>query len=484
LVNAAVLAALLLLVPVIAVQFLQDQVIIQPFPVPQAMAEQGLTPDVAANRLWDGLNEEIALAATSKQAIAALPANQRVDFAVPDSGISIDALVYYVRHFFHAYPTRISGEFRCADAACASEGVSLRIRVMRDTLQVIQLPPMGSDPEEAYFRKAALRVLDVLDPFTAAAARADTDPTTALASAERLVRTGHPDAVWAANLIGNIQLQQGDPAASIAAYRQALALNPDFSIAAANLGGALVQAQDLDAAEKVFDTLEAKGKDKHLALGRAKLALARNDLIMAKDYLMQAEALDPGTPIYHFLAGEAAYQAGNFAMAAESAAKALAVAPGDYGAVMLLSAIRAMEGSFDQAEAVLAKGAQAAPDVADFHGQRAMFLHILKRTPEALFAVDRALALEPDNRPWQLSRADILLTLNRAPEALMQLAPVLAAAPEDAGAWLLQGRALVAQGDADAARAALEAAIRYDTGGNAASAEGYLAILDQTAAKD
>jgi hypothetical protein len=167
LLNAALLFVLLLIVPVVGVQFLHSQVIIQPFPVPAALAARGLTPDVAANRLWDGLHDEVALANTSKEAIAALPTNQRVDFAIPDSGISIDSLVYYVRHFFHAYQTRISGEFRCADPDCAPEGMSLRIRVMRDGLDIIQMPPIVTRSEADYFRDAAARVLDLLDPFTA-----------------------------------------------------------------------------------------------------------------------------------------------------------------------------------------------------------------------------------------------------------------------------------------------------------------------------
>jgi len=250
------------------------------------------------------------------------------------------------------------------------------------------------------------------------------------------------------------------------------------------LGGALVQARELDAAERVFADLATKVQDKHLALGRAKLAQARDDLVTMTQELMLAEALDPGTPTYHFLAGEAAYRAGHFDKAAESAALALAVAPGDYGAVMLLSAIHTAQGDFEGAEAALANGARAAPETADFHGQRAMFLHILGRAPEALLAIDTALRLAPDTTAWQISRADILLTLNRAPEALSQTALVLAAEPQNAGAWLMQGRALVVQQQPDAARTAYETAIRFDTGGNTASAEGYLAILDKTAAAD
>lgn len=482
LLNAALLLVLLLFVPVVAAQFLHSQVIIQPFPVPAELAARGLTPDVVANRLWDGLHDEAALADTSKEAIAALPTNQRVDFAIPDSGISIDSLVYYVRHFFHAYQTRISGEFRCADPACAPEGMSLRIRVMRDALNIIQMPPIGTETEADYFRDAAAWVLELLDPFTAAAARAQTDPDTALAMAERMVRMHHPDAVWAENLIGNIKQRQGDALGAVAAYRHALTLKPDFFVAATNLGTALVQAGQLDEADKVFAGLASTDStDKYLALGRSKLAEARGDLDGAISLLMDAEALDPGTPKYFFIAGEAEYRAGHMGKAAEYATKALDVAPGDYGAVMLMTAVDGAQGSFDKAEAVLERAVAADPTVADFQGQRAPILQVLNRPSEALAAIDAALKLSPGATAWQVTRADILVSLGRAEEARAQTALVVAAEPDNAKAWLIEGQALGALHRNDEARTAFQTAMAHDTGGYSAAAKGYLALLDQTA---
>jgi tetratricopeptide (TPR) repeat protein len=482
LINAALLAVFLLIVPVVAVQFLHNQVIIQAFPVPAALAARGLTPDVAANLLWDGLNEEAALADTSKEAVTAMPTNQRVDFAIPDSGISIDSLVYYVRRFFHVYQTRISGEFRCATAACTPDGISLRIRVVREKLDIIQMPPMGDTSETDYFQVAAGRVLDLLDPFTAAAARAHSDPDAALAAAERMVRAHDPSAVWAANLIGNIKLRKGDFVGAVAAYRNALILKPDFAVAATNLGVALVESGQLDEADKMFAGLVVTDpNDKYLALGRSKLAQARGDLDGAVAFLMQAEALDPGTPKYYFLAGAAEFRAGNSAKAGDFATRALEVAPADHAAVMLMIGVDAAQGSFDKAEAVLARAVAVDPEMADFQGERAAMLHVLNRSQEALTAINAALQLTPGITSWEVTRADILLSLKRFEDARAQAASVLVTEPDNAEAWLIEGQALVGLDRTQEARAAYKTAISDDTGGYAAAAKGYLAVLDQSA---
>lgn len=118
-VNAFLLLAVVTLVPVIAAQFTRTQVLIEPIAVPAALAARGLDGTAAANHLWDGIYQAMNAAATSKSGISAIPAAERVDFSIPDSGVSIDALIYYIRQFFHGYETRISGDLSCADDACA-----------------------------------------------------------------------------------------------------------------------------------------------------------------------------------------------------------------------------------------------------------------------------------------------------------------------------------------------------------------------------
>ncbi|HTO29011.1 MAG TPA: hypothetical protein VL017_10515, partial [Devosia sp.] len=51
-INIGFFAALLLLIPAVASQFSSSAVVIEPIAVPEALAERGITPEVAANRLW------------------------------------------------------------------------------------------------------------------------------------------------------------------------------------------------------------------------------------------------------------------------------------------------------------------------------------------------------------------------------------------------------------------------------------------------
>src|SRR5688572_33481830 len=65
LVNITILLAIVLVVPVIAVQFLRSQVVIEPIGVPAQLSATGLTAEIAAGRLWDGLEAITAAAGTA-----------------------------------------------------------------------------------------------------------------------------------------------------------------------------------------------------------------------------------------------------------------------------------------------------------------------------------------------------------------------------------------------------------------------------------
>lgn len=216
-VNVAILIVLLIVAPVVIGQFWRNQVLIEPIAVPAALQRTGLTPEVAAAGLWDGLKEVEAEADSAKASVTAIPDSQQVDFSIPDAGLSIDSLIYYVREFFNAYETRISGELRCASAACLPGQVTLRLRIVDDGLEVIDLPPQGNLTEDQYFRQAAGRVMGALDPFTAIAADSAADPTHARA----------PDRAAYHLKRGRLLQALDRPQEALASYRRFLTLAPD-----------------------------------------------------------------------------------------------------------------------------------------------------------------------------------------------------------------------------------------------------------------
>ena len=463
LINLCLLIVLAGMIPVIGQQFLRAQIIIDTFTVPPALVARGLGPEVAANRLWDGLTQVQAQAASSKEGVIAIPKSARVDFQVPDSGISIDSLVYYVRQFFHLYPTRISGEVVCADAECRPEAMQLRIRIQREKLEVIQMPAMGAQDIDAYFRTAALRVLAVLDPFLAAAALAQDNPAAALAQAERLVRLGSPDAVWAYNLIGTTRMTMGQTDAAIAAFRAALSLEPGFVIAQTNLGSALVAKGDYAGAGTVLDAVAVQHPgDRFLALGRYRLALAQGRTGDAIAQALKADTEDPGKALYLVLAAQAADRAQQTDAAKGYLQRALAVAPDDAAAVAMMNLILQLAGDYDQAGVTLRQALAVAPDNTDFLETYAQVLGLLHQFEPGLVQVEHALALVPDDLAAQKIRASLLQGAGRNQDAVVQLQALALSTPKDAEIPLMQGQSLQALGQNGAAAPAYRAAVALD----------------------
>lgn len=434
-VNLTILAIIILIVPVVAVQFLRNQVLIEPIAVPPALQASGLTPEVAANRLWDGLKEIKEAADTDKGGVSAVPDSQQVDFSIPDSGLSIDSLIYYVRQFFRAYETRISGEFRCADAACVPGDVTLRLRIVREGLDLIQLPPVGDLTEAEYFRDAAAEVLSVIDPFVALAAQARSEPGKARVLAERLIRTGHADAKWAHNLLGNLSVDEDRIAEATSEYEAALALDSGFLPALANLGNVRRIEGDRDGARAAFDAVEkADPGNVFAAIGFAELALLEGKQDDAVALLLAASLRDPLSPHYLFRAGAIEFDRNNIESAKRYLEQALSIDPADEGTLALLSVIHLLAGDLEGAERVYRTAANFAPDNPEILAEHAKHLRFLRSNDEALARIEAAIARAPTRVPYRISRAELLHQLDRYEEALAELLHVLEIEPgnEDA----------------------------------------------------
>ena len=478
--NIVFVLAILIFIPILASQFLRNPVLIEPISVPRALQQRGLSPEVMASRLWDGLRDATLLARTSKASVDAIPNSQRVQFSVPEVGLSMDSIVRQVRQFFNAPETRISGEFICADASCAPEGMILRLRILRGTSEVIDLPPMGERDLRAYFTDAATRVLQTLDPFVAIAAISASEPVRAVALARRLIRQRHPDSKWAYLLIGNIRSERGDDRAAWPEYEAAVALDPKFTIARANLAGVLRRLGDPAAARQIYDALAAEQPNSAKPFeGYAELAAAAGDIDNAISLFDRAASLDPASPHYFARIGMLERDRGNLDAARQWFGKALTIDPAYILATTAMFADYLARGNFGAALPMLRAASEHAPGDALAHSTYAFALMLTNQPGPALEAFDRALAVTPDDAEILFETGKLLLALDRIHEALARLDRAIALDPYNPAPLMSRGTALAVAGQNEPARRDFERIIEVDrTALYAPQATTFLEILD------
>jgi tetratricopeptide (TPR) repeat protein len=421
-VNVVLLLILVMVIPLLAAQFSRDQILIQPISVPEALVATGLTPDVAANRLWDGLEAIKDQANSAKQSVNVIPEGQKVTFSVPDAGISLDSFIYYVRQFFNLHETVVNGEFRCADAACTPATITLRLRVYGKALKVIDLPPMRRDTETEYWLKASAEVMAILDPFTALSAEAQAHPTNAAAIARQLIVSHHPDAKWAHNILRNLRRKAGDAASATVEYQAALALDPNFPQALANMAGVNGEAGNYAEAVKYLDRLKAADPTGPLSAEiEGDLARVQNQPDAARDHYLEAFRRDPLRARYQTKAALMFFNLGRTDEALALAKDALSINPSDNDALSILSAYYASLGDFDTTERLYRDAAEYSPEDAAIQAFDADLLMIRKDYPAALARYDQAVLIEDGNAAFRLKRADALSALGRHQDALHEL---------------------------------------------------------------
>ena len=479
--NITFVLAIVIFLPVLASQFLRDQVLIEPISVPKAVLQRGLTPEVVASRLWDGLRDANAVAQTSKATFSAIPNSQRVQFSPPEVGLSMDSIVRQTRQFFNIYQTRISGEFVCADTDCTPAQMRLRLRVLRGTSEVIDMPPIGDSSLRDYFTAAAIQVLSILDPFVAVSAISETEPVRATALARRLIRQHHPDAKWAYNLIGNLRSLVKDYRPALTEYRAAVALDPNFIIARANVAITLARLGDPVAARTEYDAIsKLKPNDPNVLEGYAELASGAGKPHEAIALLQQAFAVDPTSPHYFARMGEIEFARGNGDAANRYWQRSLQIDPAYPLALQPLFTAALSTGDKVRAEALVRAAADYEPDSAEVQALHGAALSFLDRKAEALAAFERSLAIKPDDADVLYQSANMLQALDRQADAAIRLNRAIELDPYNAAPIFSRGTSLALTGNNAAARADFQRVLELDTTGTgyAEMATNFIDILD------
>jgi predicted Zn-dependent protease len=450
-INVGFFAATILLIPTIANQFTRTAIVIDPIAVPEALVKQGLTPEVVANRLWDGLQDFAATASANRETIAAIPDSQLIEFSLPDAGISIDSVFAQVRQFFQIYDTRIGGEFICATPPCAPEGLRLRLRVVRQSSDIIDLPEMGTQTEQAYFRDAAAGVYEVIDPYVAIAAQAETAPLKAATLARGLILDNSKDAKWAHNLVADIEARDNNLPSAIAEYRASLAIDPGFSVARAGLAKALFLGGEHEAARAELAELERRDpKNVLVPRTRATIALSDNDSDEAIRQLLLAAELQPLEPGNFTAAGRIELDRGNIGQGVTYLHDALSIDPGFGSAINMLAQAEADRNNLDEAVKLYRQWLEFEPDNLEARWQLGTVLHATGRYQEAIDNLQIAHDAGMRGTTTQMLALS-LFDLKRFQDVITLLQPIVEADPTAFYETALLGRSNVGLGSPSAA---------------------------------
>jgi len=163
----------------------ERSIVIEPISVPQSLAANGYTPEVAARRLRDALTKYHEQSQTTMRGSGLTLHSERPNFVVPTVGLSSEAIATFIRDFFgHPRQQQISGEFTIAE-----NQLWLRLRSNGVELYTSTDGASPSNPD-ALFALAAPKIFEVSEPYIVAATLYSVDRAKSIQRAEEIIAAG------------------------------------------------------------------------------------------------------------------------------------------------------------------------------------------------------------------------------------------------------------------------------------------------------
>jgi tetratricopeptide (TPR) repeat protein len=222
---------------------------IAPISVPQQLAVNGYTTDVATERLQGAFRDIVASASGSGWPDVALEADLP-SIVVPSTALSTELLAAYIRSLFHMTSRRnISGEITLAQK-------TLWLHLWMDG-QSVYVSASGGDPErpDDLFAAGAQKIFEEINPAVLASSLSKSDPAKSLEIRDRLFRNPgkretsiamfrkaleiEPRWVYGHDSLGLALSAQGKTEEAIAEFNEAIKLKPDEASSYNDLGLAL-----------------------------------------------------------------------------------------------------------------------------------------------------------------------------------------------------------------------------------------------------
>jgi tetratricopeptide (TPR) repeat protein len=281
--------------------FMDKSIVIEQISVPKALADEGYTPTVTAQKLHDAVEDIVVRARSHRNHETVELSAERPDFVVPSVGLSMSAVARGMLTSLHlsAQPS-ISG-----DLTSRKGQFQLTIRMNGNVVFGGGAGARSPNPE-TLIAASARAVLERTSPFFLAAS--ETDPQAARREIDSIIARlpqSDENVREAYNLRGTIFRRMNDSPRARAAYLRCAELYPDYPVPHYNLGNMLLDDH------RVSDAIEEYSQAIRLDRSYNKPYNGLGDALKARGQAADAIAaykiairLDPGDPEVHDSLGE------------------------------------------------------------------------------------------------------------------------------------------------------------------------------------
>ena len=225
--------------------------LIQPIEVPQAMSDLGYTPEVMAQRIFDGLSEFVNQSGSVRdfQGFSADQRTAAVDFQVAGFGLSVQSLATQLRTATGKTERIIQGE-----VVDEGNALALRLRVPGKRIPDIKVDKNQlATTIDSIAKLAAYELFQITEPYLYAVHLHDQEKIDEALVAARELLKDPDEKKWGLNLIGNLEKEKNGNAESINYYKLAMAEDEDFKLPISNLAYTYQAMDSLTLAFEFFE---------------------------------------------------------------------------------------------------------------------------------------------------------------------------------------------------------------------------------------
>jgi tetratricopeptide (TPR) repeat protein len=433
--------------------------------VPKILADNGYTPEVAANRLRDALKK---YANNALDRYVAPPGSQMKstrfglqaeipDIVVPTVGISLSTIVSSLRTFLGIKTHKsISGEF-----FLEKNLLHLTLRLDGDELYSSGDGINSNNPDDLV-ALALPRIFSAIQPYVTASAEPNSAQAMKLADA---IISKFPESdenvVWAYVLKGDVFRDQKQYAEAEKSVRKAIVLNKRLAVPHLVLGLVLADQGDQDGA--ILEFTNAIGLESKFAAAfndRGRAYDAEKDYDRAIADFTQANHIDPREAMYIYNRGHVFQELGTTNLAIDDYTEAIRLNPKDALAFNNRGTVYSLEQKNDRAIADFSEAIKLEPQNSDYHYNRGSTYSDVKDYDRAIADYSEAIRLDPQSVKGHINRGNAYSAKSEYNLAIADYGEAIRLNPRAALAYSYRGDSYLKTGDLDAGISDLNTAIR------------------------